>query len=106
MKHAIRYGAALAAVLLMAAGTGFAQSQGQETYKTKCQICHGATGQADTPMGKATKALPVSDPEVKKHSAQEMFDFTKDGKDKMQPFKDKLTDAQIKDAVAYFRALK
>jgi len=98
--------AMLAAILLAASGTGFAQTAGQETYKAKCQMCHGATGQGDTPMGKATKTLPVSDPEVKKRSAEEMFDFTKNGKDKMQPFKDKLSDTQIREAVAYFRSLK
>ena len=32
-----------------------------------------------------------------------MIDATKNGMDKMQPFKGKLTDAQIKDAVDYFR---
>jgi mono/diheme cytochrome c family protein len=34
-----------------------------------------------------------------------MIDATTNGMGKMQPFKGKLTDAQIKDAVAYFRTL-
>jgi len=32
-----------------------------------------------------------------------MIAATKNGMGKMQPFKDKLTEAQVKDAVAYFR---
>ena len=106
MRNPLRNQAVLAVLLMVAAGAGVAQSPGQATYKAKCQMCHGAAGQADTPAGKATKTLPVSDPEVKKHSAEEMFDYVKGGKDKMQPFKDKLTDAEIKDVVAYFRTLK
>jgi mono/diheme cytochrome c family protein len=35
-----------------------------------------------------------------------MFAAVKNGKGKMQPFKDKLTDAQIKDSVAFYRGLK
>ena len=34
-----------------------------------------------------------------------MIADVKNGKGKMQPFKDKLTDAQIKDSVLYFRSL-
>ncbi len=94
---------ALAVVVCVATAAGFAQSSGEATYKAKCQMCHGTAGMADTAAGKATKTLPVSDPEVKKHTAGEMFDATRGGKGKMQPFKDKLTNAQIKDAVTYFR---
>jgi len=104
--YAVRNHAMIVAILLVCASAGYAQSAGEATYKAKCAMCHGATGQADTPAGKATKTLPVSDPEVKKHSAEEMIGFVKNGKDKMQAFKDKLTDAQISDVVAYFRTLK
>jgi mono/diheme cytochrome c family protein len=106
MRTTIRLVVVAAMALFVACAASSAQSAGEATYKAKCQMCHGATGQADTPMGKATKTLPVSDPEVKKHTAAEMFDATKGGKGKMQPFKDKLTDEQIKDAVAYYRTLK
>jgi mono/diheme cytochrome c family protein len=106
MSKTIRIHVVLALAALMTCAVGFAQSPGEATYKAKCQMCHGAAGLADTNMGKATKTLPVTDPEVKKHTADEMFNFAKNGKDKMMPFKDKLTDAEIKDAVAYFRAFE
>ena len=76
---------------------------GVEIYKSKCQMCHGATGMAESPAGKAMKVKPITDPTVKKLTEAEMITATKNGMGKMQPFKDKLTDAQVKDAVAYFR---
>ncbi len=66
-------------------------------------MCHGATGMADSGAGKAMKVKPATDPDVKKLNEAEMIAATKNGMGKMQPFKDKLTDAQIKDAVEYFR---
>jgi mono/diheme cytochrome c family protein len=81
-----------------------AQSAGADIYKAKCQICHGVTGMADTSVGKALKVKPVSDPEVRKFSSAAMIEATRNGMGKMQPFKNKLTDAEINDAVAHFRA--
>ena len=97
----------LASCLFLASTIGLpalAQS-GADTYKAKCQMCHGATGMADSGAGKAMKVKPVTDPEVTKMSEAQMIDAVTKGMGKMQPFKDKLTDAQIKDSVAYFRTL-
>ena len=105
MTKTIRSQVVLAVVVSLASAVGFAQSAGEATYKAKCQMCHGATGQADTPMGKTLKVKPVSDPDVRKFSEDRMIDATRNGMDKMQGFKDKLTDQQIKDSVAYFRTL-
>jgi hypothetical protein len=58
---------------------------------------------ADTGPGRVTRTRPITDPEVRGRSAQQMFDDTKNGKDKMRAFKDKLTDQQIHDSVTYFR---
>ena len=96
----------LAGVTLLAASMVapvFAQSAGADLYKAKCQMCHGAKGLADTPAAKAMKVKPVTAPEVKKLSEAQMVDAVQNGMGKMQPYKGKLTDAQIKDAVAYFR---
>jgi len=105
MKDRIRFVVALAVTMSVAGAVGFAQSAGEATYKAKCQTCHGATGMADSAMGKATKTRPVTDLNVKKLTAAEMIAFTTNGKEMMKPFKDKLTDAEIKDAVSYFRTL-
>jgi mono/diheme cytochrome c family protein len=104
MSKTVRSQAALAAVLFLACATGFAQSPGETTYKAKCQNCHGVTGLADTGMGKVLKVKPVTDPSVAKFTEAEMIIATKNGMGKMQAYKDKLSDAEIKAAVDYFRA--
>ncbi len=106
MNRAIRAGWVLGLVVLVARAAGLAQAPGEEVYKSKCQMCHGATGAADTPTGRMLKVKPVSDPEIRKLTAEQMFDSTRAGKGKMQPFKDKLTDQQIRDSVTYYRSLK
>jgi len=106
MTKTIRSLVALAVVMLVAGAVCFAQSGGEATYKAKCQMCHGVNGAADTPTAKMMKVKPVSDPEMKKLSAADMIKSTTDGKGKMPAFKTKLTDAQIKDVVTYFRGLK
>jgi cytochrome c6 len=90
-------------VLFLAATVSFAQSAGEATYKAKCQMCHGEKGLADSGAGKAMKVKPATDPDVKKLSEAQMIDAVHDGMGKMQAYKDKLTEAQIKDAVDYFR---
>jgi cytochrome c6 len=103
MNNKIQLQAAAAAVLLMAGAMSFGQAAGEATYKAKCQMCHGATGMADAGAGKTLKVKPVTDPEVAKMNEAQMIAATRNGMGKMQPYKDKLTDAQIKDAVGYFR---
>ena len=106
MTKKIRSLVVLAAAISLAGAVGFAQSSGEATYKAKCQMCHGATGAADTPTAKMLKVKPIADPEIKKLSAAQEFDAVKAGKGKMPAYKDKLTDAQIKDVVTYYRGLK
>jgi mono/diheme cytochrome c family protein len=103
MTKRIRPFVTLAAMLSLAGAVGFAQSSGEALYKAKCAMCHGATGQADSGAGKSMKVKPASDPDVKKMTEAQMIDAVSNGMGKMQPYKGKLTDAQIKDAVAYFR---
>src|SRR5579863_1347240 len=103
MKKMTRNGVTAILVLLLAGTVSFAQSAGEATYKAKCQMCHGEKGLADSGAGKAMKVKPATDPEVQKMSEAQMIDAVHNGMGKMQAYKDKLTDAQIKDAVSYFR---
>lgn len=91
-------------MVVLAGSVSFAQSSAESLYKAKCQVCHGEKGLADSGAGKSMKVKPVTDPEVKKMSEAEMVEAVKNGMGKMQPYKDKLTDAQIKDVVTYFRS--
>jgi cytochrome c6 len=105
MNMKIRSLALAACFISMGAAFSYAQAAGEDTYKAKCLMCHGATGMAESPAGKAMKVKPVNDPDVKKLNEAQMIDAVRDGMGKMQAFKGKLTDAQIKDSVTYFRSL-
>jgi mono/diheme cytochrome c family protein len=83
-----------------------AQSSGADTYKAKCQMCHGADGLGNTPAGKAMKARPFNSPDVLKESDTDLMAVIKNGKNKMPAFAGKLTDAQIADVVAYIHTLQ
>jgi len=105
MTKTIRYQVVLAAAIALASSVSFAQAAGEATYKAKCQSCHGATGTPSPAMAKAMGVKPVSDPEVKKLTVDQMIAAVKNGKGKMKPMAS-LSDAQIKDSVLYFRSLK
>jgi mono/diheme cytochrome c family protein len=102
----IRSLAVLASAVVLAGTMGFAQSSGEAVYKANCQSCHGSTGTPNPGIAKAMGVKPASDPEYKNVTAAQMADAVKNGKGKMKAFSGKLTDDQIKDAVAYFRTLK
>jgi mono/diheme cytochrome c family protein len=97
--------AVLALLIASASSAGFAQSGGEATYKAKCAACHGATGTPSAGMVKAMSIKAASDPDIKKLTADEEFTAVKNGKGKMKPIAG-LTDAQIKDVVAFYRGLK
>jgi cytochrome c6 len=103
MTTLVRNAVAAMVMILLAGSVSFAQSSGEALYKAKCQMCHGEKGLADSGAGKAMKVKPATDPDVKKMNETQMIDAVRDGMGKMQAYKDKLTDAQIKDAVGYFR---
>lgn len=102
MSNLTRNGVAAIVVMLLAGTVSFAQSSGEATYKAKCQMCHGEKGLADSGAGKALKVKPATDPDVKKMSEAQMIDAVRNGSGKMQAYKDKLSDEQIKDVVGYF----
>jgi mono/diheme cytochrome c family protein len=102
------HGIKAAAVILLAAFIAvpvFAQAPG-DLYKAKCAMCHGADGLAATPMGKNMKILSFKDPAMIKASDARFFASTKNGLNKMPAYKDKLTDQQIKDVIAFIRTLQ
>ena len=95
----------LAATLALPA-IAFAQGSGADTFKAKCAMCHGADGSASTGMGKSMGLKPLGGSEVQAMSDADMTALITDGKGKMPAYKGKLSDAQIKDVVAYIRTLK
>jgi len=74
-------------------------------YKAKCASCHGADGKGATAAGKATKARDFCSDEVKKETDEEWTTILTKGKNKMPGYDKKLTEAEVKDVVAYIRTL-
>jgi cytochrome c6 len=83
-----------------------AQGSGVDTYKAKCQMCHGADGMGGTPAGKAMKAIPFNDPQILNKSDADLITATKNGKGKMPAYAGKLSDGDIKAVVAYIHTLQ
>jgi mono/diheme cytochrome c family protein len=97
---------ALVLGLSLLSTTAGAQSDGAALFKAKCAPCHGPDGKGQTPMGKAVKARDLGSEEVQKESDAQLTEIVNNGKGKMPAYKGKLTDAQIKDLVAFVRTLK
>jgi len=102
MSKINRFQMTLAVVVLMTGAVGFAQS-GEATYKAKCQSCHGAAGVPNPGIAKMMGVKPATDPAVKSSTEAKMIAVTTNGDGKMPAFKGKLSDAEIKASVDYFR---
>jgi cytochrome c6 len=97
--------ALVTAAAVAAASTAVAEDPGAALFKAKCQTCHGPDGLANSGVGKIMKVKPANDPSVKAMSEAQMISMVRDGAGRMQAYNTSLTDAQIKDAVDYFRTL-
>lgn len=94
--------AAVAFAAVLFAAPSFAQGTAAADYKAKCQMCHAADGTGN----KVMKVDSLKDPASVKKTDAQLIAVTTDGKGKMPAYKGKLTDAQIKDLVAYIRTLQ
>ena len=83
-----------------------AQDSGADTYKAKCQMCHGADGLGNTPVGKMAKIVSLKDPTVVNATDADLFAVVKNGKNKMPANNGKLTEDQMTAVVAYIRTLQ
>jgi mono/diheme cytochrome c family protein len=86
--------------------TAPAQDAGADTYKAKCQSCHGADGLGNTPVGKMVKIVSFKDPTVISATNADLIAVVNSGKNKMPAYKGKLPDDQITAVVAYIRTLQ
>lgn len=105
MRITIRSLFLVAAMACLAGSLGFAQSSGEAIYKSKCQMCHGPKGVPSAGMAKMMGIKAANDPTMKKLTVVQMEEAVKKGKGKMKPVAG-LSDAQVKEAVLYFRSLK
>ena len=82
-----------------------AQSAAETLYKTKCAACHGADGKGETAIGKTNKLRDLGSADVQKQSDAELTATITNGKNKMPGYGKSLKPEQIKELVAYVRAL-
>jgi len=106
MLKSARQLAGIALIILFASTLSYAQTSGADTYKAKCQMCHGADGLGATPAGKSMKAIPFNIPEIVAKSDADLIAATTNGKGKMPAYKGKLSDAEIKGVIAYIHTLQ
>jgi mono/diheme cytochrome c family protein len=83
-----------------------AAALGKPLYEANCAVCHGATGHGDGP---AARSLPVAPFDLTVHVPQHdeafLYAVIRDGWGYMPSFKDKLTQDQIYQVIAYARLL-
>jgi len=91
----------LACGLIAACASPAVAQDAAATYKSKCAMCHGPEGKGGK-MG----TRDFASPEVKAESDAQLTDIITKGKGKMPAYSGKLTDAQIKDVIAYIHTLQ
>jgi len=82
-----------------------ALADGAANFKQSCAPCHGADGSANTPAGKSTKAKDLRSPAVQKKTDEELANQIRNGKGPMPAFKARFKEDEIKELVAFVRAL-
>jgi len=84
----------------------------QGNWDKNCAACHGKDGKGQTMMGRKLGMKDYTDPKVQDSFTDEQAikaikdGVTEDGKTKMKPFADKLSDDEIKALVKHVREFK
>jgi cytochrome c6 len=90
------------ALVLGVSSVSFATDSGEDTYKSKCAMCHGADG-----TSKMANVPPLGGAAVQGKSDADLKAVVSKGiPPKMPSFAGKLTEAQIDNIVAFIRTLK
>ena len=92
-------------LLLSFAALAAAQNPGKAIFASKCSLCHGPDGKGTTSIGKNLKIADLHSADVQKLSDDDLKTLITNGKNKMPPFKGKLTDEQILQVISYIREL-
>jgi cytochrome c553 len=103
----------IAISLALAGPTGLLAADVQENWTKHCASCHGKDGKGQTKAGRMAEVKDLTDAKV-----QAAFDDEggikqvklglkdKNGKDRMKPFAEKLSDDEIKALVKHIRSFK
>ena len=81
--------------------------KGKRIFKTRCMICHGATGVGNGPGGKALNPKPqdLTSPMVQKQTDGEIFWKVSNGRNAMIKWGPILSESERWDVVNYVRTL-
>jgi mono/diheme cytochrome c family protein len=92
------------ATLLALLAAPLQAADGAAVYvNAKCAVCHGAKGDAQTPMGKKLGIKDLGSVEVQKRTDADIEKLVVNGKGKMPGFK-KLSADEMKTLIAHLRA--
>ncbi len=100
-----------AGALALSAAVGHAATAA-ENWENNCAKCHGADGKGQTKIGKKLGVKDYTDAKVQAQLTDEdmlkaITDGVKEnGKEKMKPFKDDLSEEERRDLIGYIRKLK
>ena len=84
----------------------------QENWTKNCASCHGKDGKGETKAGKKAQVKDLTDAKYQESLTDEkMFKQIKEGmkengKERMKPYGDKLSDDEIKALIKHIRAYK
>jgi mono/diheme cytochrome c family protein len=103
MKNTI----ALSVLLMIAlAGGAVAQSApAKDLFASRCAICHGPDGSAQSAMGKSLKIRDFHSADVQQQTDADLKTVITKGKGKMPTFGGKLKPEQIDQLVGYIREI-
>ena len=97
-------------LVLLFANSPAGAADARANYKKHCTSCHGPDGKAQTRLGRKSGAKDLSDkPAIAKLSDDEIFKTIKEGRknakgeEKMEPFGGEMSDAEMKELVAFVR---
>jgi cytochrome c553 len=103
----------IAGACLMLATFSLRGADVKENWDKNCASCHGMDGKGKTKAGRLADVKDFTDPKYQEGLKEEqMYNQIKDGmkdkngKERMKPFKDKLTDEEIKALIQFVRAFK
>lgn len=104
---------ALLCLFLFTCSLAVAAPSGADLFSQHCKKCHGATGKADTPMGKVLKmrdfSIPANQADVTDESIRDSVingRTNEKGRKVMLAFGDKLSAEEVEALVVHFRSLQ
>ncbi|MFZ3265431.1 MAG: cytochrome c [Terriglobales bacterium] len=92
-------------MIALAAGAVAQNTPAKDLFASKCAMCHGPDGSAQTTMGKNLKIRDFHSADVQKQSDADLKTVIAKGKGKMPAFEGKLTGEQINQLVGYLREM-